>query len=250
MDSDHEANPTITVTKPGSGSHPKANGKWDKFMSNGKAEPVANGTPGIKLDTLSTLSKPEHREHRETQFTESKRHQPGPTAAECSMLLQTLLDIKQDIKNEVSVLSTKMNRLDTQIEAVRQIVTFESSRRDSSPSGSTLRIESDYLTESAKSSSSDARSTSPDSNSSIKAAKRLGKLTKGSKVSPTPQVPPLNDTGSSPVKSKSTQRQESGSSLAAVSGVTTTTTVDMGIEDLSSNDNNQRKDKMSNLDML
>lgn len=143
-----------------------------------------------------------------------------------------------------------MNRLDSHIEAVVHTLTFTPSRRDSSPCGSTLRIESDYLNESTKSSSSDARSISPDSNSSTKASKKHTKLShKTSKVSPHPHLPVLNDAGESPLKSKSVRRNTSTTSLAAASGQTTVTTVDMEVEEIPSG-NNQRKDKISNLDML
>ena len=220
-------------------------------MANGKAEPIANGTPGIKLNNLKSPSANNLQVlgMQETQFSEPHRKESDPTSLEHSVLLQTLLDIKQDIKRDINSLSGRMNKLDLQIEEVVHTIMAAPTRRDS---GSTLRIESDTLNESAKSSSSDTRSISPDSNSSNKVFKKPSKKVKGSKVSPKP-LPALNNTGSSPVKSKMGQRRESSLSLAGesgASGLTLTTTIDPMDEESSSIDNNQRKDKISNLDML
>ena len=241
--------PMISVTKASTGKpHEKSSSKWGKFMANGKSEPVSNGKAGGTPLSLMKASRtiPEGEEH-ETQL----HHKPLSTqhsneSVNHKELLETLLDIKYDIKKEVSALNDKMSRLDTQIEVLIKTIgsSYPPQRRDSSPNGSSMRFESEMT---------ETRSTSPDSNSSLKAPKRLSKLTKGSKVSP--QLPALNNSGDSPVKSKSTgsSRQDSALSITAesgASGLTLATTVDMADEETGANPNSQRKNKISNLDML
>lgn len=246
--------PSISITKAVAGkTHEKSNGKWNKFMANGKSEPVANGKSGLALSTMrntkALLVKRESVEE-ETQLS----HQPLTTqisteSVDHRQLLETLLDIKYDIKKEVTTLNSKMTKLDSQIEMLIKTIGSSGlkgggSSGGGSPGGSTnIQIESDVT---------ETRSTSPDSNSSQKAPKRLNKLTKGSKVSP--QVPTLTPSGESPVKSKSNSRRDSNISVACesgTSGMTLTTTLDMTEDEpTNTNTNSQRKNKISNLDML
>lgn len=251
----------------------KAMGKWNQFMGNGKAEPVSNGGPSIKLSTLRATPEDvadEGVELHETRFLTDPHQVPPGGQQDYSGLLHTLMDIKQNIKNEVSALDSKMNRLDSQIETIITAVTASPAQWNSTPPPASLRIESDYFIDSGKS-SSETRSMSPDSNSSasgLKPHKRTNKLQKTSKVSPQPpSIPQLHNAGSSPTKSKSIQRHHSTSaaqksentvlqrrqssvSTTATSRVTLDTTVESVEAEPPSLNNLQRKTKMSNLDML
>lgn len=250
-DSEH-ALPTISVTKASGGKpHEKSSSKWGKFMANGKSDPVSNGKAGggTPLSLMKASKSIPEGEEQETQLHHKPlTSQQSNDSVNHKQLLETLLDIKYDIKREVSTLNDKMSKLDSQIEVLIKTIgsSYPPPRQDSSPNGSSMRFESEMT---------ETRSTSPDSNSSLKAPKRLTKLTKGSKVSP--QLPALNNTGDSPVKSKSTgsSRRDSAMSITAesgASGLTLATTVDMTDDDNGSNvnPNSQRKNKISNLDML
>jgi len=76
----------------------------------------------------------------------------------------------------------------------------------------------------------------------------MSKLTKGSKVSPQARLPALN-IGISPAKSKSDSPGSTNNMLGS-SGATITTTVESLETETENGANNQRKDKITNLDML
>lgn len=239
--------PAISVTRPGPGkTHDKSNGKWSKFMANGKSEPVANGKAGIPLSTVkATMPILESDESVEQETDISDRPittQINVDSVDQRQIIETLLEIKHDIKKEVSTLNSKMSRLDSQIEVIiRTMGSTNPLRSDSSPNSSSIRVESEP---------NDARSTSPDSNSSLKAPKRLSKkIAKGSKVSPTPNI-----SSESPTRSKANSRRDSALSTAGESGAsryTLTTLLDTTDEDLPTpKSNSERKHKISNLDML
>lgn len=195
-----------------------------------------------------TVGEMDESEEIETQLLQEVRNSEQATETD-HMLLQTLLDIKHEIKKEVESLNHRMGRLDNQIETIINSINSRAEAATAEAAGKTKRAS---ITQECEQKSNTSVPTSPESTSSQKAAKKLTKLTKSSRVSP--HLPSLQ-MSDPPNTSKTLQVERSpnpteDSRLGVTeSTVTMATTVDI-TETNDSIAKSQRKDKINNLDML
>lgn len=213
----------------------------------------ANGSPAIQLSQVrpnktTIMEINETRDDMETELSSPKLiRRPNPTTMTDQvnhMMLQTLVDIKQEMMKEVDTLNHRMSKLDSQIDVLVRSLHHETEM----PPTLHTRMTDDSNLGSSTTKSPETVSTGSESNSSLKAVRN--RLTKSSKVSPA-QLPVLKAGSSSPtkasmVKNKTTTPTTVGNDSVA-SGLTAITTVDASH---TISENSQRKDKMSNLDML
>lgn len=235
----------------------KSNGLLKKVIANGSTgnTSMSNGVPGLKLNQFKPSRQPitetadeviemetEMNERHVTHQCKSRHLTSGKVN---HVMLQTLLDIKQELMKEVDSLNHRMYRLDDQID-----VFVKALQQPEMP----VTPPTKFLTETDEPSaitSPETNSTGSGSTTSLRGKNKLTKLTKSSRVSPA-QLPALKAT-SSPTRSQTRSRPPTvGSGSAApsdsiISGMTVTTTVDVSQR---FSENSQRKDKMTNLDML
>ena len=198
-------------------------GKWGKFMQNGTGDPTPNGSVPKTHKSVDRVPEPTPPETSEVQW-----NAPRPVAsAHSQQLVQVLIDIKEEIKSEVNTLNSKIERLDGQIETLLDSLVA---------SPQTIEVEPNPK----------ARVTH-ESNGSLKAPKKLGKLLKTTRVSPQ-HVPIPQPSQDEPTISPQSQQQPSSVELSTM---TTATTLDSLAQSADYQlDARNRKSKIKDLDML
>lgn len=220
-----ETDPEATIGQTKS-SRKKA-GQWSNTKANGKIE-TANGG----------VVKEQRAEEELEMCPGGETHQGSQDNSNDHNMLKALLELKEEIKIDVESLHKRMVSLDRHIQAI----ILNSEMQQTSENAGTH--ESDYYNPRK---TSDVSSNSSESLHCV--PKRLSRLTKSSKVSPSPHILSPTQSSSPQHHGERNNSHESLTQESTASGATVMTTIDIP-EHSTQAVNSQRKDKMKNIDIL